>query len=88
MKPLNYAILKHFTKHGKSSVHEVMEVLKEDYENFKSFNKSAVINALMTAEANGLIAEIDANLDENGEVIIYYEASEESKNIINTFIED
>ena len=55
MMPLNYAILKYFTKHGSSSVYEVMESLKKNYKNFKSFNRNSVINALMTAEANGLI---------------------------------
>lgn len=88
MKPLNYAILKYFTKYKKSSVHDVMEVLKDDYKSFKSFNKNGIENALMTAEANGLIEEVHAELDSNGNLIIYYEANEESKNIINNFIKD
>ena len=86
--PLNYAILKYFTKHGNSSVYEVMESLKKDYKNFKSFNKNSIINALMTAEANGLIEEVNADLDENGNLVLYYEANKESKDIINSFIKD
>ncbi len=86
--PLNYAILKYFTKHGRSSVYEVMESLKKDYKNFKSFNKNSIINALMTAEANGLIEEVNADLDENGNLVLYYEANKESKDIINSFIKD
>ncbi|WP_298066162.1 hypothetical protein [uncultured Cetobacterium sp.] len=88
MMPLNYAILKYFTKHGSSSVYEVMESLKKDYKNFKSFNKDSIINALMTAEANGLIEEVNADLDENGNLVLYYEANKESKDIINSFIKD
>ncbi|MGL5189270.1 MAG: hypothetical protein ACRC7S_06400 [Cetobacterium sp.] len=86
--PLNYAILKYFTKHESSSVYEVMESLKKDYQNFKSFNKNSIINALMTAEANGLIEEVNADLDENGNLVLYYEANKESKDIINSFIKD
>ncbi|MGL5412919.1 hypothetical protein [Cetobacterium sp.] len=88
MMPLNYAILKYFTKHGSSSVYEVMESLKKDYKNFKSFNKNSIINALMTAEANGLIEEVNSDLDENGNLVLYYEANKESKDIINSFIKD
>ncbi|MCQ8212680.1 hypothetical protein NON08_09130 [Cetobacterium somerae] len=88
MMPLNYAILKYFTKHGKSSVYEVMEVLGKDYGNFKSFNKKSIITALMTAEANGLIEEVEADLDNDGNLVSYYEANEDSKNIINSFIKD
>lgn len=88
MMPLNYAILKYFTNHGSSSVYEVMESLKKDYKNFKSFNKNSIINALMTAEANGLIEEVNADLDENGNLVLYYEANKESKDIINSFIKD
>ncbi|MGL5623261.1 hypothetical protein, partial [Cetobacterium sp.] len=79
---------KYFTKHGSSSVYEVMESLKKDYKNFKSFNKNSIINALMTAEANGLIEEVNSDLDENGNLVLYYEANKESKDIINSFIKD
>ena len=65
-----------------------MESLKKDYKNFKSFNKNSIINALMTAEANGLIEEVNADLDENGNLVLYYEANKESKDIINSFIKD
>ena len=42
----------------------------------------------MTAEANGLIEEVNADLDENGNLVLYYEANKESKDIINSFIKD
>jgi DNA-binding PadR family transcriptional regulator len=88
MKPFNYALLKHFTKHGKSSVYEIMEELKSDYGKFKFFNKKAIEVSLLTAEANGLIEEVAASLDKNGDLVLYYAANEESKQIINSFIED
>lgn len=88
MRPLNYAILKYFTNVSKASLKELMEFLKEDYAKFKAFNKHSLSNALMTAEANGLIEEVDFDLDENGELLIYYKANEDSKQTINNFIKD
>ena len=57
MKPLNYAILKYFTKVEEASADDVIRALKPEYGEFKALNKKAVIEALMTAEANGLLAE-------------------------------
>ncbi|WP_300340718.1 hypothetical protein [Fusobacterium sp.] len=88
MKPLNYAILKYFTKVTKASVEDVINDLKEEYSTFKAFNKKDILNTLLTAEANGLIEEIDADLDKSGDLLIYYRATEESKETINYFIED
>lgn len=88
MKPLNYAILKYFTKVSKASVDDVMEALKNEYSSFKAFNKKDIKDALLTAEANGLIEEVAADLSDDGELIIYYQASEESKETINSFIKD
>ncbi|MGX6591698.1 hypothetical protein [Cetobacterium ceti] len=86
MKPLNYAILNYFTKVEKASVREIMEELKEEYGNFKAFNKDSIITALMTAETNGLIEEIEIDLDENEELLIFYHMNDESKETINMFI--
>ena len=88
MKPLNYAILKYFTKVEKASVEDVIRDLKQDYSTFKAFNREEILNTLLTAEANGLIEEVEADLNEKGELLIYYKASEESRETINYFIED
>ncbi|WP_291259266.1 hypothetical protein [Fusobacterium sp.] len=88
MKPLNYAILKYFTKVPKASVEDIINDLKEEYSTFKAFNKKDILNTLLTAEANGLIEEVDADLDKSGDLLIYYRVTEESKETINYFIED
>ena len=88
MKPLNYAILKHFTKVHEASALDVMEALKGDYSSFRTFNKESIIDALLTAEANGLIEEARVDLDNNEELIIFYCANEESKAVINGYIRD
>ncbi len=88
MKPLNYAILKYFTKVTKASVEDIINDLKGEYSTFKAFNKKDILNTLLTAEANGLIEEIDADLDKSGDLLIYYRVTEESRETINYFIED
>jgi len=71
MKPLNYAILKHFTKVEEACADDVIEALKGQYGNFKALKKNNVVAALMTAEANGLIEETRFNMDETGSLRIY-----------------
>ena len=39
MKPLNFAILKHFTKNKEACADDVIEALKGQYSGFKAFNK-------------------------------------------------
>ncbi|MEG2411489.1 MAG: hypothetical protein RSA29_07270 [Clostridium sp.] len=86
MKPLNYAILKHFTKVNEACADDVIEALKGQYGSFKALKKKAVITALMTAEANGLIEETRFELDKAGELNVYYHAHEEGAATINKYI--
>ena len=88
MKPLNYAILKHFTKIKGACADDVIEALKGQYGNFKAFNKNSVISALMTAEANGLLEEKSFDMDKSGNLRIYYHANDEGTATINKYIKD
>lgn len=88
MKPLNYAILKYFTKINEASANDVLIALESEYKEFKAFNKKAIIDALLTAEANGLIEEKRIELDENDELEIFYYANEDGKATINSYISD
>lgn len=88
MKPLNYAILKYFTKVDEACADDVIEALKGEYGNFKALKKKSVINALLTAEANGLIEETRFDLDKNKELRVYYHAHEEGAATINKYIVD
>ncbi|AZV58669.1 MULTISPECIES: hypothetical protein [Clostridium] len=87
MKPLNYAILKHFTKAKEACADDVIEALKGDYGDFKGLKKGAVIEALMTAEANGLLEETRSILDKSGDLVVYYHANEEGAATINKYID-
>ena len=88
MKPLNFAILKHFTKVEEASALEVMDALKDQYASFKAFNKNDIVNALMTAAANGLIEESRFELDSNNELNVYFRAHADGAATINKYIAD
>ncbi|WP_346870055.1 hypothetical protein [Clostridium sp. UBA5119] len=88
MKPLNYAILKYFTKVEEACADDVIEALKGQYGSFKALKKNAVITALMTAEANGLIEETRFELDKNNQLKVYYHAHEDGAATINRYIRD
>ncbi len=86
MLPLNYAILKYFTTVDEACADDVINALKPEYGSFKALKKKAVIEALMTAEANGLIEESRFDLDEKGELRVFYHAHEEGAATINAYI--
>lgn len=88
MKPLNYAILKYFTSVEEACADDVMSALKDQYGHFKAFRKLAVINALMTAEVNGLLEEVRFDLDAPNNLRVYYRAHPEGAAIINRYIKD
>lgn len=88
MQPLNYAILKYFTKVDEACADDVIEALMPDYGNFKALKKAAVIESIMTGEANGLLEETRFDLDAKGEVRVYYRAHEEGAATINSYIKD
>lgn len=88
MKPLNYAILKFFTTVDEACADDVMASLKGLYGDFKAFRKKAIVNALMTAEANGLLEEVRFDLDPANELRVFYRAHAEGAATINRYIKD
>ena len=88
MKPLNYAILKFFTAIEKASTIEVMDALRPEYGDFKAFTKGAILDALLTAETNGLLAGVGGVISEDNELVLYFRANEEGAKTINRYIAD
>ena len=88
MKPLNYAILKYFTTVEKASTIEVMKTLKSQYGAYKAFSQNAILEALLTAEANGLLESAGSEMSNNNELILYFRAHEDGTNTINRYIKD
>lgn len=85
-RPLNYAILKYFPTVQEASVDDVMDALREEYGDYKAFRKKDMIEAIMTAQSNGLLDESRFDLDEKGELRVYYTTTEEQRNTIHAYI--
>lgn len=88
MKPLSFAILKHFTKVKEACAEDVIEALKGQYGSYKGLNTKEVVSTLMTAEANGLLEETRFEMDQNDVLKIYYHAHKEGAETINNYIPD
>ena len=86
MRPFNYAMLKYFTTVDEASVDDVMDALKGEYADFTAFKRDKMQEALMTAEKNGLIGESRVDLDDNGELRVFYTATPEQRDTINSYI--
>ena len=86
MMPLNFAILKLFTDGRTASPEQVVDALQADYASYKALNKKAVLNTLLTAVSNGLLEEAGFELDENGELRIYFRSNKDGIAAINSYI--
>jgi len=86
MKPLNYAILKYFTTTFEADAEMVLEDLRGEYGHFRTFKKKAIIESLMTAEANGLLEETRFDTDDSGNLRVFYHAPPEGIQTINRYI--
>jgi DNA-binding PadR family transcriptional regulator len=86
MLPLNYAILKFIEEGAEGDATAIMECLRHTYDRFRTFHKKAVIEALMTAEANGLLEETRYELDSGGCLAQYYKATDSGIAMIRKYI--
>lgn len=86
MLPLNYAILKYFTRVEEACAADVMRELHGQYGHFKGLRRPAVIEALMTAEKNGLLEETRCELNDSDELEVYYRANAAGRETINKYI--
>ena len=87
MRPLNYALLHYFTINKEGDAVSVMEALKDQYGNSRTFNRKSVAETLMTAASNKLLEETHCGIDENDNSLrIYYKVTSYGSELINRFI--
>lgn len=86
MLPLNYAILRLFLDTEEADTEAVMDALAEHYHNFRQFTHTSVTEALMTAEANGLLEQTRYELDSGQHLHVYYRATEAGRSMIERYI--
>ncbi len=86
MKPLTFAILHYFTTVEKASTFEVITTLSSEYSSFKNFTKENILEALLTAEANGLLESVGSEFSNDGELLLYFRANDDGVKKINSYI--
>ncbi|MDR0459465.1 MAG: hypothetical protein LBG68_03235 [Coriobacteriales bacterium] len=86
MMPMNYAILKLFEDGQTYDADSVMFALQDNYAGFRAFKKANVVESLMAAEKNDLLEQASYDLDELGELHIYYRATEYGASMIKSYI--
>jgi DNA-binding PadR family transcriptional regulator len=86
MLPLNYALLKLFEDGSEHSAASAMAALSGEYGRFRAFKLAAVVEALMSAEKNGVLEESRCELDDAGSLQVYYAASAYGQGMIRRYI--
>lgn len=86
MRPLYYSMMLLFKDGSELCVNDVIEKLKPEYSSFKMLKPSAVREGLMTAQTNGLLDETRFDLDENGELRVYWKVNDYGKQMISSYI--
>lgn len=86
MLPFNYAILKHFLTVDEADVDTVMDHLADEYQKSRQFKRSSVTEAMMTAEANGLLEETRFELDVQQQLHVFYRVTEKGRTMIERYI--
>ena len=84
--PLYYAIDKHFMSGEKDCAAGVVDALSPAYGNYKLLTLRDVEEALATAKENGLLDEVDWDLDEAGGLRVYYQVTDFGRDRIDRYI--
>ena len=86
MRPLYYSMLLQFKDGKELCVNDVIEALKPEYSGFKMLKFAAMQEAVMSAEKNGLLDETRFDLDENGQLRVYYKVNDYGVQMMNSYI--
>ena len=85
-QPLNYAILLYFTKHEEGDADSVIEELRPEYDRYRAFKRSAVIESLMTSKENGILEEVRTELAEGDVLRVWFRLTEYGRGLIEKFL--
>lgn len=85
MRPLSYAILACFKNKNKHSALSIFEELKNTYHNHPNFELNYILESLMIAKENGLINEVDYEIN-NEDLIIFYQADQVQIATLNKYL--
>ena len=86
MMPLNYAILKYMTTVSEACADDILIALDSSYKGFRAFTAKAITDTLLTAEVNGLLEQTRFDLDDQGNLRLFFRANDEGKATIAKYI--
>ncbi|MBQ9707784.1 MAG: hypothetical protein IJV66_01205 [Firmicutes bacterium] len=86
MRPLFQEVLHLFTDGKERSRQMVQDELRDVYGNFRFFKDKKMDEALHTAMSNGLIGETRYELDDKGQLVMYYQSDQDMIDLINSYI--
>lgn len=84
--PLHYAILKLFMDGREECAAGIVEALQDDYAGFKLLTEKDVDETLATAKENGLLDETRCDLDEKGQLRIFYQINEFGREMVEKYL--
>lgn len=84
--PLYYAIVKEFMDGKQRCAADVIRSLDPLYHDYKLLTLKDVSEALDTAKENGLLDEVAADLDESGELRIFFQVNDFGRDMIDRYI--
>ena len=82
LEPLYYAIIRHFT----NGVADVVEALTSKYASYKLLTLHDVDDALAVAKENGILEETRCDLDDAGNLRIYYRITDFGTDMISRYL--
>ena len=85
-QPLNYAILRCVLEDGPCDADDVIARLAPEYGRRRAFRRPAVVEALMTANQNGILEETDASLSDEGALLIQYRVTDYGAALMRRFL--
>lgn len=84
--PIRTRVLHFMSSVKQADIGLVMDGLKNEYGNERQFTKANFIDHMLSLKANGLIDEVSYDMDEKGELCIFYKINDEGRSTIQKFL--
>lgn len=86
LPPLYYAIIEQFKDNAEHCAADIVAALESDYAGYKLLTNKDVEEALATAKENGILDETHAELDDNGQLRVFYRMSVFGGVMVNQYL--
>lgn len=84
--PIRASVLLYLSTVKEGTVNTAMEALRPQYGTERQFTKANFVEHMLALKANGLIDEVECDLDEAGELRISYCINDEGRSTVKKYI--